>query len=53
MVEVGTSRRSETSEVRVMEPTIEAGRDPEGGPRQPLGPVVHIDEKRIQAIWTK
>jgi hypothetical protein len=32
-----------------MEPTIEAGKDPEGGARQPLGPVVQIDEGRIQA----
>jgi transposase-like protein len=32
-----------------MEPTIEAGRDSEGGTRQPLGPVVQIDEGRIQA----
>ena len=32
-----------------MEPTIEAGRDREGGASQPLGPVVQIDEGRIQA----
>jgi putative transposase len=32
-----------------MEPTIEVGKDPEGGARQPLGPVVQIDEGRIQA----
>ena len=32
-----------------MEPTIEAGKDAEGGVRQPLGPVVQIDEGRIQA----
>ena len=32
-----------------MEPTIEAGKDPEGGARQPLGPVVQIDAGRIQA----
>ena len=32
-----------------MEPSIEAGKDPEGGARQPLGPVVQIDEGRIQA----
>ena len=32
-----------------MEPTIEVGKDAEGGVRQPLGPVVQIDEGRIQA----
>jgi hypothetical protein len=32
-----------------MEPTIEAGRDPEGGASQPLGPVVQFDDGRIQA----
>ncbi|MGA9583703.1 MAG: IS256 family transposase [Terracidiphilus sp.] len=32
-----------------MEPTIEVGKDPEGGARQPLGPVVQIDDGRIQA----
>jgi putative transposase len=32
-----------------MEPTIEAGRDAEGGSSQPLGPVVQIDEGHIQA----
>src|SRR5580658_8330786 len=32
-----------------MEPTIETGRDPEGGASHPLGPVVQIDEGRIQA----
>jgi putative transposase len=32
-----------------MEPTIEVGKDPEGGARQPLGPVVQIDQGRIQA----
>ncbi len=48
-MEAGTSRRSETSEAREMEPTTEAGREAEGGARQPLGPVVQIDEGRIQA----
>jgi hypothetical protein len=42
---VGTSRRSETSEARMMDPTKEAG----SGEKQPLGPVVQIDEGRIQA----
>jgi transposase-like protein len=32
-----------------MEPTSEVGKDAEGGVRQPLGPVVQIDEGRIQA----
>jgi putative transposase len=32
-----------------MEPTIEVGKDPEGGAQQPLGPVVQIDQGRIQA----
>ena len=32
-----------------MEPTSEVGKDPEGGARQPLGPVVQIDDGRIQA----
>jgi putative transposase len=32
-----------------MEPTVEAGKDPEGGAKQPLGPVIQIDEGRIQA----
>ena len=32
-----------------MEPTIETGKDAEGGVRQPLGPVVQIDAGRIQA----
>ena len=32
-----------------MEPTIEVSKDPEGGARQPLGPVVQIDQGRIQA----
>jgi hypothetical protein len=45
MLEVGTSRRSETSEARQMEPTKEAG----SREKQPLGPVVQIDEGRIQA----
>jgi hypothetical protein len=44
-LEVGTSRRSETSEARIMEPTKEAG----SGEEEPLGPVVQIDEGRIQA----
>jgi putative transposase len=42
---VGTSRRSETSEAKMMEPTKEAG----SGEKEPLGPVVQIDEGRIQA----
>src|ERR1035441_9073776 len=32
-----------------MEPTMEAGRDSKRGTSQPLGPVVQIDEGRIQA----
>ena len=32
-----------------MEPTSEVGKGAEGGVRQPLGPVVQIDEGRIQA----
>ncbi len=32
-----------------MEPTSEVGKDAEGGVRQPLGPIVQIDEGRIQA----
>ena len=32
-----------------MEPTSEVGKDAEGGVRQPLGPVVQIDDGRIQA----
>jgi hypothetical protein len=48
-LELGTCRSIETSDVRAMEPTIEAGRDPEGRARNPLGPVVQIDEGRIQS----
>lgn len=43
------SRRSEASEARVMEPTIDAAPDPGSGTKPALGPVVQIDEGRIQA----
>jgi hypothetical protein len=49
---VGTSRRGETSETGMMEPTKEAG----SREKQPLGPVVQIDERPIQAFrrtWTE
>ena len=46
-MEVGTSRRSQTSEAGTMEPTIEAGVEPAGEARPPLGPVIKIDEGRI------
>ena len=45
---VGTSRRSEASEVLVMEPTMEAGVETESGSK-PLGAVVQIDEGKIRA----
>src|SRR3954468_24127790 len=48
-MKVGTSRRSETSEARMMEPTLEEGAGPENGTKGNLGPVVQIDEGRIQA----
>jgi len=46
---VGTSRRSEASEARTMEPTMEAGVDAAGGMKPVAGPVVQINEGRIQA----
>ena len=47
-LEVGTSRRSETSEARTMEPTMETGVESAGEARPPLGPVLKIDEGRIR-----
>ena len=37
------------SEARTMEPTMEAGLEPAGGMKTVPGPVVQIDEGRIQA----
>jgi hypothetical protein len=48
-LEAGTSRRSEASEARVMGPTIEAAPNPAVGAKPALGPMVQIDEGRIQA----
>jgi len=48
-MEVGTSRRSETSEASTMEPTMKARTGPENGIKGNLGPVAQIDEGRIQA----
>jgi hypothetical protein len=48
-VEVGTSRRSEISEARAMEPTKEAEAGAGSGVKLVTGPVVQIDEGRIQA----
>jgi hypothetical protein len=48
-MEVGTSRRSETSEAGTMEPAMESGVEPENGTKGNLGPGVQIDEGRIQA----
>jgi hypothetical protein len=47
--EVGASRGSETSDARKMEPTGEAGVGLVSGTLPGLGPVVQIDEGRIQA----
>jgi putative transposase len=49
MLGVGTSRRSKTSEASKMEPTVEAGLESAGGLKTVPGPVVQIDEGRIQA----
>ncbi len=46
-MEVGTSRRSETSEASAMEPTMEAGVGPENGAKGNLGPVV--DRRRAHS----
>ena len=48
-MEVGTSGRRETSEAGTKEPTMEAGVGSENGTKGNLGPVVQIDEGRIQA----
>jgi hypothetical protein len=48
-MEVGTSRRGETSVARTREPTLEAEAGADNGQKVPLDPVVQIDDGRIEA----